>query len=177
MSDRWRRRPAVESLEGRMLLTGSDLPINPVPIRPDAIETPTPRQLGAAYHQVEAIQAETLQAISAAHRRLYAAFDQLAARANPAVGRDRRILQQAADITARAEQGLVVARGVENQSANTDKIYIPNGLIPSGLGTFVKQAQTTGSNLARSARRGTDAAIRELDILGAHLAEPAGPRR
>jgi hypothetical protein len=177
MSDRRRRRPSVESLEGRTLLAGSNSPANPGPIHPERIGTPAPTQLGAAYHQVEAIQAETLQSISAAHRRLFAAYGQFAARANPAVGGDRRILQQAAEITARAEQGLVVARGVEDQSANTDKIYIPNGLIPSGLGTFVKQAQTTGSNLARSARRGTDAAIRELDILGAHLAEPAGPRR
>ena len=98
MSDRRHRRPAVESLEGRVLLAGSNSPINPVPVHPQPIGTPTPKQLGAAYHQVEAIQVETLQALSAAHRRLYAAFDRLAARANPEVARDRRILQQGADI-------------------------------------------------------------------------------
>jgi hypothetical protein len=176
MSDRRRRRPAFESLEGRRLLDGSSSPTNPVPIHPEPIGTPTPKQLGAAYRQVEAIQAQTLQAISTAHRRLYAAFDEVVARANPAVGRDWRILQQAAGMTAHAEEGLVVARGVEDQAANTDKIYIPNHLFTS-LGSLVRQAQTTGSNLARSARRGTDAVIHELDILGAHLAEPAGPRR
>jgi hypothetical protein len=176
MSDRRGRRPAFEPLEGRMLLAGSNSPTNPAPVHPESIGTPTAKQLGAAYQQVEAIQAQTLQAIGAAHRRLYAAFDRLAARANPAVGRDRRILQQAAGITARAEEGLVVARGVEVQAANTDKIYIPQGLFIT-LDSLVRQAETTGSNLARSARRGTDAVIRELDVLGARLAEPAGPRR
>jgi hypothetical protein len=177
MSDRRRRRPAVESLEWRTLLAGSNSPTNPVPIHPEPIGKPTPRQLGAAYHQIEAIQAEILQAISAAHRRLYAAYGQLAARANPAVGHDRRILQQGADLTARQEQGLVVARGVEDQAANTDKIYIPNDLLPSGLGAFVKQSQTTGSNLARSARRSTDAVIHKLNTLTEQLVDGAGSRR
>jgi hypothetical protein len=176
MSDRRGRRPAFESLEGRRLLAGSSSPTNPVPIHPEPIGTPTPEQLGAAYQQVEAIQAQTLQAIGAAHRRLYAAFDQVAARANPAVGRDRRILQQAAMMTARAEEGLVVARGVEDQAANTDKIYIPQRLFTT-LESLVRQAETTGSNLARSARRSTDAVIHKLDLLGAHLAGPAGLRR
>ncbi len=168
MSDRRRHRPAVESLEARRLLAGSNSPTNPVPIHPEPIGTPTPRQLGAAYHQVEAIQANTLQALNAAHRRLYAAYDQLAARANSAVGRDRRILQQAADITARAEQGLVVARGVENQATTRAEIYIPNHLF-TRLDNFVRQAQTTGSNLARSADRSTDAVIHELNRLGTRL--------
>jgi hypothetical protein len=166
--DRRRSRPAVELLEGRTLLAGSNSPTNPVPIHPEPIGAPTPKQLGAAYHQVEAIQAGTLLELSAAHRRLYAAFDQLAARANPAIARDRRILQQGADLTARAEQGLVVARGVEDLSAYTDKIYIPQHLFTT-LGALVRQAQTTGSNLVRSARRSTDAVIHKLDALAAGL--------
>ena len=115
-----------------------------------------------------AIQAKTLQELGAAHRRLYHAYDQLAARANPAIARDRRILQQGADLPADAEQGLVVARGVEDRTAYTDKIYIPQHLFTT-LGALVRQARTTGSNLVRSARRGTDAVIHKLNALGARL--------
>jgi hypothetical protein len=176
MSDRRHRRPAVESLEGRVLLAGSNSPTNPVPDHPQPIGTPTPNQLGAAYRQVEAIQVETFQALGAAHRRLYAAFDRLAARANPEVARDRRILQQGAGITSRAEQGLVVARGVEDQAASTDKIYIPQGLYTT-LGSLVRQARTTGSNLVRSANRSTDAVIHRLQRLGGQLVGGVGPRR
>ncbi len=174
MSDRWRRRPAVETLEGRMLLAGSSTPTNPVPIHPEPVGKPTPRQLGAAYHQVEAIQAQTLQAISSAHRRLYAAFDQLAPRANPGVARDRRILRQGADLTSRAEQGLVVARGLADRTAYTDKIYIPQRLFTT-LDSFVKQARTTNADIARTARRGTDAVIHRLDQLSGQLVDGADP--
>jgi hypothetical protein len=176
MADRRRRRPAVESLEGRMLLAAGNSPTNPVPVHPEPVGTPSPKQLGDAYHQVEAIQASTLQALSAAHRRLYGAYDQFAARANPAVARDRAILQQGAELKSRAEQGLVVARGIEDQAANTDKIYIPQRLFTT-LGSLVQQAQTTGANLARSARRSTDAVIQSLDVLGGQLVGTAGPRR
>jgi hypothetical protein len=176
MSDRRRRRPAVESLEGRTLLASGNSPTNPVPVHPEPIGKPTPKQLGAAYHQILAIQVETLDGLGAAHRRLNAAYDQLAARANPEVARDRRILQQGAGITSRAEQGLVVARGVEDQAASTDKIYIPQGLYTT-LGSLVRQAQTTGSNLVRSANRSTDAVIHRLQILGGQLVVGFGPRR
>ena len=145
---RRRTRPAVESLEGRTLLAGSNSPTNPVPIHPEPIGTPTPQQLGAAYQQVVAIQANTLLELSAAHRRLYHAYDQLAAHASPAIARDRRILQQGADLRDGAEQGLVVARGIEDQTTNTDKIYIPQHLFTT-LGALVRQARTTSSNLIR----------------------------
>jgi hypothetical protein len=173
MSDRRRRRPAVEPLEGRVLLAGSNSPTSLVPVQPGPITQPTPQQLGAAYHQVEALQSQTLQAISAAHRRLYAAYDELAARANPAVGRDRRILQQGADLKARAEQGLVVARGLADQTAYIDKIYIPQRLFTT-LDSFVKQARTTAADIARSARRSTNAAIHKLDTLSGQLVGGVG---
>ena len=173
MADHRRNRPALECLEGRTLLAS---PGNPVPVHPEPIGTPTPQQLGAAYHQVEAIQAHTILQLSAAHRRLYAAFDQLAARANAAVARDRRILQRGADITSSTEQGLVVARGIEDTTTTTDKIYIPQHLFIT-LDTLLQQAQTTSSNIVRSARRGTDSAIHKLDTLDAGLADPGGPRR
>jgi hypothetical protein len=159
----------VESLEGRMLLAGSNSPTSPVPVHPEPIGAPTPQQLAAAYQQVVAIQAETLLELSAAHRRLYHAYDQLAAHAHPAIARDRRILHQGADLRDGAEQGLVVARGVEDLNAYTDKIYIPQHLFTT-LGTLVRQARTTSSHLIRSAQRGTDAVIHTLNALGDRLA-------
>lgn len=167
-SDRRRSRPAVESLEGRTLLAGGHSPTSPVPIHPEPIGKPTPQQLGAAYRQILDLQTSTLVELSAAHRRLYHAYDQLAARAHPAVAGDRRILQQGLDLRAGAEQGLVVARGIEDLNAYTDKIYIPQGLYTT-LGDLVQQAQTTAANLVRSAQRGTGAAIRKLDALAAGL--------
>ena len=172
MADRSRRRPAVEPLEGRMLLAGASPLKNPVPVSPEPIGAPTPRQLGAAYHQVEAIQAHTLHALGVAYRRVETAAAQLAARANHDVGRDRRIVQVGADIASRATQGLAVARGVEDQATNTDKIYIPNHLFTT-LGTLVKEAEVLGSNLTRMPDRSTEAAVHNLNTLGDHLAETA----
>lgn len=168
MSDRRRRRPAVESLEARALLAAPTSPSSPVPVHPEPVSKPTPQQVGAAYREVVAIQSGTLRAISAAHRQLYAAYDELAARANPNIGRDRIIRQQAADLTLREEQGLMAARGVAELDAYTDKLYIPLGLYTS-LPSFVKQDQATGANLDRSARRSVDAAVRELDALRVQL--------
>lgn len=177
MSDRRRRRPAVESLEGRTLLTGSSSPTNPVLKSPEPIDTPTPRQLGAAYRHVEAIQSSTLLALGAAYRRVEAATTQLAARANHAIARDRRIVQTGADIASRAEQGLAIARGLEDQAANADKIDIPNGLYPSGLRNLVKAAQTLSQELTNSAGRSTDSVIHKLNTLCKELTGDAGPRR
>jgi hypothetical protein len=156
----------MEWLEGRTLLTGPTSPTNPLPTQPEPIGTPTPQQLGAAYREIVAIQASTLQGLSAAHRRLYAAFGQFAARLNPAIARDRLILQQGADLTSRAEQGLVISQGIEHQTTSTAKIYLVNGLYPSGLKVFVRQARTTGSNLVRSAQRSTNAVVQKLNALG-----------
>ena len=172
MADRSRRRPAVEPLEGRMLLAGASPLKNPAPISPEPIGAPTPQQLGAAYHEVEAIQAHTLHALGVDYGRVEAAAAQLAARANHDVGRDRRIVQVGADLASRAAQGLDVARGVEDQATNTDRIYMPNGLFTT-LGTLVKEAQVLGSNLTRSAHRSTDAAVHKLNTLGDRLAESA----
>ncbi len=169
--DRWRARLVVEPLEGRMLLAGSSSPTNPVPIGSGPVFHPTPQQLGAAYRDVVQIQANTLRSLGASYRQVEAAAARLAARLDHAIPRDRRLAQVGASIATRAEEGLDVARSVEDQSANTDKIYIPNGLISSGLGTLVKQAEITGSNLVRSARRSTDAVVHKLNALDAQLAE------
>jgi hypothetical protein len=171
---RRRTRPAVESLEGRAQLAVATSATSPVPIHPEPITHPTNKQLGAAYQQILTIQESTYQGISAAHRRLYDAYGHLAALADPAIARDRRILQQGADLNARAEQGLVVARGIEESTASKDKFYIPLGLY-TNLAIFVRGAQTTGSDLVRSARRSTDAAIHQLDALAARLHDDAGP--
>jgi hypothetical protein len=173
MSDRKRRRPAVESLEGRMLLAGSLSPTDPVLINPETIGTPTPRQLGAAYRQVGAIQARTLLALGDADRGIQAAVTQLAARANRAIARDRRIVQAGADIASRAEQGLDIARGVEDQAANSYKVDIPNGLYPSGLGSLVKAAQTLSQELTYAAGRSTGAVIHKLHTLCKQLTSDA----
>lgn len=165
MSDRRRRRPAVESLEGRMLLAGSSSPTNPVLNSPEPIGAPTPAQLGAAYRQVVAIQARTSLALGDDYRRIQAAVTQLAGRANHAIVRDCRIVQVGADLASRAEQGLNIAWGVEDQAATEYKFYIPNGLYPNGLGSLVKAAQTLGQQLTYAARRSTDAVIHKLNTL------------
>ena len=178
MSDRTRRRLAVESLEARMLLAGSLSPTNPVFINVEQpIDAPTPPQLGAAYRQVEAIQARTLLALGAAYRRVQAAEAQLAAGANLAIARDRRIVQVGVDIASGAEQGLDIARGVEDQAAIADKIYIPNGLYPTGLGNLVKTAQTLGQEVTNSGNRSTDAVVHKLKTLCEQLTNDAGPHR
>jgi hypothetical protein len=177
MSDRRRRQPAVESLEGRLLLTGSSSPTNRVLISPEPIDVPPPRQLGAAYRQVVAIQVRTLLALDDAHQRVQAATAQLAARANHAIARDRRIVQVGADIASRFDQGLAVARRVEDRAANADKIDIPNGLFLRGLGNLVKAAETLGQELTYDAGRSTDAVIHKLTTLGEQLTSEAWPRR
>jgi hypothetical protein len=145
-------------------MAAGNSPTNPVPIHPEPVGQPTPQQLGAAYQQILVIQADTFQQLSAAHRRLYHAYDQLAARANPAVARDRRILDRGGQLRDDAERGLVVARGDETRTAYTDKIYIPQHLFTT-LGELVRQAKVTSVNLIRSAQRGTNGVIRKLDIL------------
>jgi hypothetical protein len=170
-----RTRPAVELLEGRMLLAGSSSPTNPVPISPEPVGGPTPQQLGAAYRQVVEIQTTTLRALGTDYRRVETAAAQLAARANHAIRSDRHIAQVGAAIASDAVQGLDVARGVEDQNATKDKIYIPNRLFLFGLKAFVESAQTLGSILVGSARRSTNAVVHELNALGAQLARTVGP--
>jgi hypothetical protein len=160
-----------------MLLAGSLSGTNPVLISPEAIGTPTPRQLGAAYHQVEVIQARTLRALGDDYRGVQAAATQLGARANYGIARDRRIVQVGADVASRAEGGLDIARGIEDQAANQDKIYIPIGLYPSGLGNLLKAAQTLSEELTNTAGRSTHAVIHKLNTLSTHLTSDAGPRR
>ena len=158
-------RPVIEALEGRQLLAGTS-PTNPVPIGPKPTGPPTPQELGAAYNQVLAIQAETLQSLGDSDRSVEAAGARLASRtavaidgltdrlstatspkqANTiaaAIRRDRHLLNLGGAHAAKVEQGLDVARGVEDQQTNTDKIYIPNGLFTT-LTLLVKEAETEG---------------------------------
>ena len=81
-----------------------------------------------------------------------------------------------ADLASDAEQGLDVARGVEDQNATKDKIYIPNRLFLFGLRRSSRGADHR-LDPRRSARRSTDAVVHKLNALGAQLAEPAEPRR
>lgn len=150
------------------MLAASISPTNPGPVHPEPITKPSPQQLGDAYRAVLAVQEATYQEISADHRRLYDAYGRLAASADPSLARDRRILQQGARIVARQERGLVVARGVEQIDAYSEKIYVPLGIYTT-LDALVKEDRTVGAGLVRSARRSTDAAVRELDALAVRL--------
>ncbi len=61
-----------------------------------------------------------------------------------------------------------MARGVADQQANTDEIYIPNHLYTS-LADLVQQNQSTGTAISRSGRRSANALVRELNKLGNQL--------
>jgi hypothetical protein len=169
--DRRHARLAVEPLEGRMLLAGSSSTTNPVPINPDAVDGPTPQQLGAAYRQVVEIQTTTLRALGTDSRRVDTAAAQVAARADHSIARDRRIAQVGAAIASDAQQGLDVARGVEDQNATKNKIYIPNRLFLFGLKAFIQSAQTLGTILVGDARHSTNVVVHKLNALDAQLAE------
>lgn len=183
-------RPVVETLEGRLLLAGI-LPTNRMALVPEPADSPTPRQLGAAYQQVVAIQTMTLQSLGDSYREVQTAGAQLASRTAAAIDelnadlsqvksqheadaiaaairRDRQILTVGTVRAARVEQGLVVARGIADQQANTDKIYIPNGLFTT-LTELVRQDRSTGTAISRSGRRSANALVRKLNGLGDQL--------
>ena len=170
-------RPAVEALEGRLLLAGP----------------PTQQQLGAAYQQVVTIQAATLRSLGDSYRDVEAAGARLASRTGVAIDgltnelgqvksqqqahviaagirRDRHILNLGGAHASKVEQGLEVAQQVEDQAANTDKIYIPNRLFLTGLPVLVEEAKSEGAAIARSGRRSANAVIPKLDYLGDQLA-------
>ncbi len=189
--NRHRRRiePVVEALEGRRLLAGTS-PTHLVPVH-EATGTPTPQQLGAAYQQVVAIQTTALQSLGHSYREVEAAGARLASRTAVAINglndelsrvksrhqagaiaaairRDRQILNQGgADVT-RTEQGLNVARGLADQQANTDKIYIPNGLFTT-LKELVREDRSTGTAISRSGQRSANALVRKLNAIGDQL--------
>jgi hypothetical protein len=169
MSDRRRRRPAVESLEGRVLLAGSWSRTNTLLMSTEPVATATPSQLGAAYRQLQAFQTRTLLVLGDDFRRVQAAATQLAAWANYAITHDRQIVQAGGEIASRVEQRLDIARGVEDQAANSDLIAIPAGLYLSGLGNLVKTAQTFSQELTHDARRSTDVVIHKLQALSERL--------
>jgi len=202
--DRRRIGPVFEGLEGRLLLAGASA-TNLVPTVAQPAESPSSRQLGAAYQQVVSIQSATLQSLGNSYREVQAAGAQLARRGAVAIDelnadlthasgkheaaaiaaairRDLHLLNQGGADVARVEQGFDVARGLADQQASTDKIYIPNGLF-TNLATFVQQDRSTGEAIARSGRRSTNALVRKLSRLGDQLVStipgsPSGrPRR
>ena len=153
--------------------------------------SPSSQQLGAAYQQVVAIQTATLQSLGNSYREVQAAAAQFAGRASAAIDelnakltnahnrheanaitaasrRDRHLLNVGGADVASVEQGLDVARGLADQQANTDKIYIPNSLF-TNLATFVQQDRSTGAAISRSGRRSTNALVRKLSRLADQL--------
>jgi hypothetical protein len=190
--DRHRRKigPVVEDLEGRLLLAGAS-PTNLVSTIAQPAVSPSSQQLGAAYQQVVAIQSATLQSLGNSYREVQASGAQLARRGAVAIDelnaglshasskheaaaiaaairRDRHLLNQGGAAVVGVEQGLDVARGLADQQANTDKIYIPNSLF-TNLATFVQQDRSTGEAISRSGRRSTNALVRKLSRLGDQL--------
>ena len=154
-------------------------------------ETASPQQLGAAYQQVVAIETATLLSLGESYREVQAPVREFARKAAAAIdelntdlthansrhetgviaaaiARDRHLLNQGGADVARVEQGLDVARGLADQQASTDKIYIPNGLY-TNLATLVKQDRSTGAAISRSGRRSTNALVRQLGRLGEQL--------
>jgi hypothetical protein len=142
-----------------------------------------------AYQQIVAVQTTTLQSLGDSYREVQASGAQFASRAivaidqlnavlgqsqheahaiAAAIGRDRDLLDLGGADAAREEQGLDVARGLADQQANTDEIYIPNHLYTS-LAQFVQQDQSTGTAISRSGRRSEKALVRELNKLGNQL--------
>jgi hypothetical protein len=183
-------RAVVEALEDRLVLAGTT-PTNPVPIGPKPEGTPNPQPLGAAYQQVVAIQTTTLQSLGDSYREVQGAGALFASRAAvaldklnaelcqsnsqrhadaiaAAIRRDRDLFDLGGADAAREEQGLDVARGLADQQANTDEIYIPNGLF-TNLAELVQQDQSTGTAISRSGRRSENALVRELNKLGDQL--------
>jgi hypothetical protein len=180
----------AEDLEGRLLLAGT-LPASLTPTVAQLAASPSSQQLGAAYQQVVAIQTATLQSLGNSYREVQAAGEQLARRAATAIDelnadlshvnsrheantiaaanrRNRHLLNLGAADVNQVEQGLDVAGGVADQQANTDTIYIPNGLF-TNLTTLVRQDRSTGAAISRSGRRSTNALIRKLSRFGDEL--------
>ncbi len=171
------------------MLAGTS-PTNPVPIGPKPDGTPNPRPAGAAYQQVVAVQTTTLQSLGDSYREVQAAGAQFASRAivaidqlnavlpeqsqheadaiATAIGRDRDLLDRGGADAAREEQGLDVARGLADQQANTDEIYIIDGLYTK-IADLVQQNQSTDTAISRSGRRSENALVRELNKLGDQL--------
>ncbi len=182
-------RLVVESLEGRRLLA-SFSPTQLVPVHQPVV-TPAPQQVGAAYRQVVAIQTTTLQSLGESYRAVEAAGTQLASRTAAAIDglnaelgqvpsrhqvaaiaagirRDRHLLNQGGAEVSRTEQGLDVSLGLADKQANTDKIYIPNGLYTT-LKELVQEDRSMGVAISRSGRRAADKLVRKLDALGDQL--------
>jgi hypothetical protein len=195
------RRPIIERLEGRCLLTLNGIEAtSAVPFGSRATASPaataTPHQLGAAYQQVVTIQTTTLRSLGDSYRAVQAAGTGLADRAAiaieelfaelrraknlhqaesiaAAIRRDRHILNLGGARALGVEQGLDVARGVADQEATADKTDIPNGLF-TNLTELVRQAQSTGAAISRSGRRSVIALERALDLLGDRLKSTIG---
>jgi hypothetical protein len=196
--DRRRRQigPVFEALEGRLVLSGASV-TNPAPLGPKSTGTLTSQQLGAAYQQVTAVQVATLHSLGDSYRDVQSAGGQLARRAAGAIDelkaeltevksqrqadavaaairRDLHLLDLGGADAARVEGGLDVARGIEDQQANNDEIYIPNGVF-TNLTELVQQDRSTGTAISHTGRRAANALVRKLDGLGDQFASTISP--
>jgi hypothetical protein len=149
----------VETLEGRILRAGPS-PSNPVPVSPGPIGSPTPQQLGAAYHQVGAIETTTLHALGAAARDLEAAGAQLASQAAVAINglttQLKRVqLQQQAD--ARAGDRAALLRDQAQEGALAAAIHRDRHLVNLGA------AHAARVNHALDVARGVEAQATTAD--------------
>jgi hypothetical protein len=153
--------------------------------------TPSSHALGAAYQQVVAIHATTLQSVGNIYREVQATGARFASRVAiaihelkaelgqnqsqhdahaiaAAIRRDRHLLDLGGTAATREEQGLEVARTIADRQLETDQTDITNGLFTT-LAELVRQDQSTSAAIARSGQRSVNAFVRELDKLGDQL--------
>ena len=93
-----------------------------------------------------------------------------------AIRRDRHILNLGGAHATKVEQGLETAQQVEDQEADTAKIYIPNGLSEPRRNSSRKPI-SKGAAIARSGRRAADAVIPLWTTSAINSANPLPPKR
>jgi hypothetical protein len=131
-----------------------------VPVSPGPIGSPTPQQLGAAYHQVGAIETTTLHALGAAARAVKASGAQLASQAAVAINglttQLKRVqLQQQAD--ARAGDRAALLRDQAQERALATAIHRDRHLVNLGA------AHATRFGQALEVARGVEAQTTTAD--------------
>ena len=122
------------------------------------IQTTTLRSLGDSYREVEAAGAARQpdgRRDRRADRRAGPARGASSRHAvDAAIRRDRHILNLGGAHASKVEQGLEAAQQVEDQEANTAKIYIPNGLLdPVGDRRTRRRPRVSNSPVAAGGRR------------------------
>jgi hypothetical protein len=182
--------PRVEGLEGRLVLAGVS-PTNPVPVAAEFVANPNPGPSALAFQQVVKSETTTLQSLGDSFREVQAAGAQFARSAavaidslnaelsqspsrhgtpaiTSAIRRDRDLFGLGEAAVTHETKGLNVDRGLEDSEAASTKVDIVNGAFTK-LSALVQPDQITGTDLSRSARRSTNALVRELDKLGDQL--------